>query len=85
MPPYEDLYGRNCRTPLCWSEIGERKLIGPEMVQQTEDKVKIIEDHLKISSNRKKSYADIKRCDIEYQVGDKVFLKDFEIWTKRKT
>ncbi|XP_075077436.1 uncharacterized protein LOC142164145 [Nicotiana tabacum] len=39
MPPYEVLYGRKCRTPLCWNEVGERKLVGPEIVQQTEDKV----------------------------------------------
>jgi len=75
MPPYEALYGRKCRTPLCWSEVGDRKLVGPEIVQQTEDKVKIIKDRLKISSDRQKSYADLKRHDIEYQVGDKVFLK----------
>lgn len=75
MPPYEALYGRKCRTPLCWSEIGERKLISPKMVQQTEEKVKTIKDCLKISSNRKKFYANLKRRDIEYQVGDKVFLK----------
>jgi len=75
MPPYEVLYGRKCRTPLCWSEVGERKLVGPEIVQQTEDRVKIIKDRLKISSDRQKSYADLKRRDIEYQVGDKVFLK----------
>ncbi|XP_015167109.1 uncharacterized protein [Solanum tuberosum] len=61
MPPYEALYRRKCRTPLCWSKIGERKLIGPEIVQQTEDKVKIIKDRLKISSDRQKSYADLKR------------------------
>ncbi|XP_049406228.1 uncharacterized protein LOC125869852 [Solanum stenotomum] len=66
---------RKCRTPLCWSEVGERKLVGPEIVQQTEDKVKIIKDCLKISSERQKSYADLKRRDTEYQVGDKVFLK----------
>ena len=36
MPPHEALYGRKCRTPICWSEIGERKLIGPEMVKQTQ-------------------------------------------------
>ncbi|XP_070010863.1 uncharacterized protein [Nicotiana sylvestris] len=75
MPPCEALYGRKCRTPLCWNEIGERKFVGPEIVQQTEDKVKIIKDRLKISSDRQKSYADLKRCEIEHQVGDKVFLK----------
>ena len=51
------------------------------MVQQTEDKVKIIKDRLKISLDRQKSYADLKRCDIEYQVGDKVFLKMYA-WKK---
>ncbi|XP_049406064.1 uncharacterized protein LOC125869649 [Solanum stenotomum] len=75
MPPYEALYGRKCRTPLCWSEVGERKLVGPEIVQQIEFNVKIIKDRLKISSDRQKSYADLKRHDIKYQVGDKVFLK----------
>ncbi|XP_049368379.1 uncharacterized protein LOC125833273 [Solanum verrucosum] len=61
--------------PLCWSEVGERKLIGPKIVQQMKDKVKIIKDRLKISLERQKSFADLKRRDIEYQVGDKVFLK----------
>ncbi|XP_075096112.1 uncharacterized protein LOC142174215 [Nicotiana tabacum] len=75
MPPYEALYGRKCRTPLCWNEVGERKFVGPEIVQQTEDKVKIIKDRLKISSDRQKSYDDLKRREIEHQVGDKVFLK----------
>nr|XP_009773227.1 PREDICTED: uncharacterized protein LOC104223475 [Nicotiana sylvestris] len=72
MPPYEALYGRKCRTPLCWNEVGERKFVGPEIVQQIEDKVKIIKDQLKISSDRQKSYADLKRCEIEHQVGDKL-------------
>ncbi|XP_075107084.1 uncharacterized protein LOC142180063 [Nicotiana tabacum] len=75
MPHYEALYGRKCITPLCWNEVGERKLVGLEIVQQTEDKVKIIKDHLKIASDRQKSYADLKRRDIKYQAGDKVFLK----------
>nr|XP_016451558.1 PREDICTED: uncharacterized protein LOC107776208 [Nicotiana tabacum] len=75
MPPYEALYGRKYRTPLCWNVVGERKFVGPEIVQQTEDKVKIIKDRLKISSDRQKSYADLKRREIEHQVGDKVFLK----------
>ncbi|XP_060178015.1 uncharacterized protein LOC132607950 [Lycium barbarum] len=75
MPPYEALCGRKCKTPLYWSEVGERKLVGPEIVQQTEDKVKIIKDRLKIDIDRQKSYADLKRPEIEHQVGDKVFLK----------
>ncbi|XP_075088504.1 uncharacterized protein LOC142170482 [Nicotiana tabacum] len=63
------------RTPIYWNEVGERKFVGPEILQQTEDKVKIIKDRLKISSDRQKSYADLKRREIEHQVGDKVFLK----------
>ncbi|XP_060183082.1 uncharacterized protein LOC132613038 [Lycium barbarum] len=75
MPPHKSLYGRKRRTPLCWSEVGERKLVGTEIVQQTEDKVKIIKDCLKIASDRQKSYVDLKSREIEHQVGDKVFLK----------
>ena len=73
--PYESLYGRKCWTPLCLSEGGEVNLIDPEIVHQTEDKVKVIKDPLKISSDRKYLYADMKRLDNEYQVGEKVFLK----------
>nr|XP_009597380.1 uncharacterized protein LOC104093357 [Nicotiana tomentosiformis] len=61
--------------------VGERKLVGPDIVQQTEDKIKIIKDRLKISSDRQKSYADLKRREIEYKAGDKVFLKVFP-WKK---
>ncbi|XP_075084884.1 uncharacterized protein LOC142168122 [Nicotiana tabacum] len=68
-------------TPLCWNEVGERKLVGPEIVKQTEDKVKIIKDRLKIASDRQKSYADLKRHEIEYKAGDKVFLKVYP-WKK---
>ena len=44
MAPYEALYGRRCRTPLCWSEVGERQLLGPELVQQASDGVKLIRE-----------------------------------------
>ena len=75
MAPFEALYGRRCRTPLCWSELSEGKIIGPDLIRDTEDKVRIIKDRLKAASDRQKSYADLKRRDIEYAVGDKVFLK----------
>ena len=52
MTPYEALYGRNCRTPLCWDEIGERKFLGPEIVQVTTDNVKVIRDRLKIAQDQ---------------------------------
>ena len=75
MAPYEALYGRRCRTPSCWTELGERQVLGPELVADTEDKVKLIRDRLKEASDRQKSYADLKRKEIEYSVGDMVFLK----------
>ncbi|XP_057984559.1 uncharacterized protein LOC131169355 [Hevea brasiliensis] len=74
MAPYEALYGRKYRTPLCWTELGEDKLVGPELVKQTEEKVKLIKTNLKSASDRHKSYADLKRKDIEYEVREKVFL-----------
>ncbi|KAA3474185.1 DNA/RNA polymerases superfamily protein [Gossypium australe] len=75
MAPYEALYGRRCRSPICWTELGERQMLGPEMISETEEKVKAIRARLKEASDRQKSYADLKRRSIEYAVGDQVFLK----------
>ena len=75
MPPYEALYGRKCRIPVCWMELNEHKVIGPYIVKDTEEKVHVIQKRLKAVSDRQKSYADLKMRDIEYEVGDKVFLK----------
>ena len=75
MAPYEALYGRRCRTLLCWMELNEHKVIGPDIVKDTEDKVRVIQQRLKAASDRQKSYADLKRKIIVYEVGDKVFLK----------
>ena len=75
MTPYVDLYGRKCRTPVCWDEVGERKLVGQKIVQVTCDKVKVIRDRLKIAQDRQKSYADNRRKDLEFEVGDMVFLR----------
>ena len=75
MAPYEALYGRKCRTPLCWTELSERKVIGPDLIQDTEEKVKMIRERLKVATDRQKSYINMKRKDIRYEVGEKVFLK----------
>ncbi|KAK8669500.1 hypothetical protein V6N13_106928 [Hibiscus sabdariffa] len=75
MAPFEALYGRRCRTPLCWSELGENKVLGPQMIQDTEKQVQIIHNRLKQAFDRQKAYADTKRRGIRYDVGDKVFLK----------
>lgn len=58
MTPYEALYGRKCQTPLCWYKDGENILVGPELVQQTTEKVKLIQERMKTSQSRHKSYAD---------------------------
>ena len=75
MSPYEALYGKQCRTPLCWNETGKRKLLGPEIVQTTVDKVNVIRAQLKAAQDRQNRYADKRRKDLEFEVGDRVFLK----------
>ncbi|XP_012435387.1 uncharacterized protein LOC105762009 [Gossypium raimondii] len=75
MAPYEALYGRRFRTHSCWTELGERRVLCSELVFDIEDKVRPILDCLKAASDRKKSYADLKHREIEYSVGDFIFLK----------
>ncbi|KAG8486038.1 hypothetical protein CXB51_019344 [Gossypium anomalum] len=75
MAPYEALYGRKCRMPLYWTELKENQIYGVDLIKETEEKVKVIRDCLKATSDRQKSYADLKQKEIEFQVGDKVFLK----------
>ena len=75
MAPYEALYGRKCRTPLCWTELSEKKVIGLDLIQETEEKVKMVREILKAATDRYKSHVDMKRKDIRYEVGEKVFLK----------
>ena len=64
MAPYEALYGKKCRTPLCWTELSKKKVIGPDLIQETEEKVKMIRERLKVATGRQKSNADMKRKDI---------------------
>ncbi|XP_052732508.1 uncharacterized protein LOC108341297 [Vigna angularis] len=75
MTPFEALYGRKCRTPLCWFQEGENVLTGPELIQQTTEKVKLIQERLKTSQSRQKSYADKRRRPLEFATGDHVFLR----------
>ncbi|GMJ10025.1 hypothetical protein HRI_004671700 [Hibiscus trionum] len=75
MDPYEALYGRQCRTLLCWSELGEGKMLGANLLRKTEERVIIIHDRLKATFDRQKVYVDLKRRDIKYEVGEKAFLK----------
>ncbi|GJZ04335.1 putative reverse transcriptase domain-containing protein [Tanacetum coccineum] len=73
--PFEALYGRKFRSPITWVEVGEGRLIGPELVQETTEKISQIKDRLKAARDRQKSYADKRRKPLEFSVGDYVLLK----------
>jgi hypothetical protein len=77
MAPFDALYGRRCRTPLNWSEAGERTLFGPELVKDAEAKVQVIRENLKLAQMRRKSYHDKGTTPRQYEVGDYVYLKVF--------
>ncbi|KAL0561626.1 hypothetical protein IC582_002066 [Cucumis melo] len=72
MAPFEALYGKCCRSPVCWGEVGEQRLMGPELVQSTNEAIQNIRSRMHTAQSRQKSYAD---RDLEFEVGDKVFLK----------
>ncbi|GKA47435.1 putative reverse transcriptase domain-containing protein [Tanacetum coccineum] len=73
--PFEALYGRKCRSPVCWAEVGQVQLIGSEIVQETTEKIIRIKKRMQVARDRQKSYADLKRKPMEFQVGDKVLEK----------
>ena len=75
MAPYEALYGRPCRSLICWTEVGERSITGPDFIRDTSDKVGMIRKCLLTAQSRQKSYADVRRRPLEFKVGDHVFLK----------
>ncbi|XP_070034547.1 uncharacterized protein [Nicotiana tomentosiformis] len=75
MAPFEALYGRRCRSPIGWFEVGEAELIGLNLVHQAMEKVKIIKERLKTAQNRQKSYSDVRHKDLEFKEDDWVFLK----------
>ncbi|GJT50704.1 putative reverse transcriptase domain-containing protein [Tanacetum coccineum] len=73
--PFEALYGRKCRSPVCWSKVGDSQLTGPELVRETTEKIVQIKNWLITARSRQKSYADVRRKPMEFQVGDMVMLK----------
>ena len=75
MAPYEALYGRPCRSSLCWTEVEDSSIIGPDMIRDTSEKVSLIRQRLLMAQSRKKSYADARRRPLEFEVWDHVFLK----------
>ena len=75
MASYEALYGRPCRLPLCWTEVEESSITGPDLIRDTSEKVSLIRQRLLMAQSRQKSYADVRRRRLEFEVGDHVFLK----------
>ena len=75
MEPYEALYGRPCRSPICWTDVGESSITGPDLIKYTSEKVCMIRKRLLTAQSRQKSYADMRRRPLEFDVGDHVFLK----------
>ncbi|KAI3712631.1 hypothetical protein L1987_71191 [Smallanthus sonchifolius] len=73
--PFEALYGRKCRSPICWTEVGDSQLTGPELVFETSEKIVQIRNRMAAARDRQKSYADKRRNPLEFQVGDMVLLK----------
>ncbi|GJW61832.1 putative reverse transcriptase domain-containing protein, partial [Tanacetum coccineum] len=73
--PFEALYGRKCRSLVCWAEVGEAQLTAPEIIHETTKKIFKIRDRMQVARDRQKSYADKRRRPLEFEVGDKVMLK----------
>ncbi|GJU78569.1 putative reverse transcriptase domain-containing protein [Tanacetum coccineum] len=72
---FEELYGRKCQSPVCWAEVGDAQLTGPEIVHETTEKIIKIKKRIQAARDRQKSYVDRRRKPLEFQVGDKVMLK----------
>jgi hypothetical protein len=75
MAPYEALYGRQCRTPLFWSQTGESQVLRPEVLKDAERQVQMVHESLKVARSRQKSYADKRRRDLSFEIRDFVYLK----------
>nr|GEU98226.1 putative reverse transcriptase domain-containing protein [Tanacetum cinerariifolium] len=73
--PFETLYSRKCRSPICWTEVGEAQLLGPELIQETAENIIQIKQRMQAPRDRQKSYADLKCKSMEFQIGYMVMLK----------
>ncbi|GJT67194.1 putative reverse transcriptase domain-containing protein [Tanacetum coccineum] len=73
--PFEALYGQKCRSPVCWVEVGDVQLTGPEIIHETTEKLVQIRQRLQAARDRQRSYANVRRKPLEFQVGDRVMLK----------
>ena len=75
MDQFETFYRRKCRSPIGWFEVGEVAVSGPDSVFEAMEKFKLIRERLKTAQSHQKSYADVRRRDLEFEVGDLVYLK----------
>jgi hypothetical protein len=75
MAPFEMLYGQRCQTPLFWNEMGGRKVFRPDILEEAEKQVRIVKENLRVAQPRQKSYADHRRRELSFEVGDFVYLK----------
>jgi hypothetical protein len=75
MALFEALYGRRCRTPLNWSQVGARTLFGPKLVQEAEERVSMITENLRAAQMRQKSFHDKAKAPREFEVGNYLYLK----------
>jgi hypothetical protein len=90
MTPFEMLYGCRCWTLVFWNEIGERKIFGPDILQEAEKQIHMVRENLRVAQSRQKSYADHRRRELSFEVGDFVYLKvsrmrglcHFKVWCK---
>jgi hypothetical protein len=90
MALFEKLYGHRCRTPLFWSEAGEQKVFGSDILQKVEKQVRMVRENLWVAQLRQKSYADHRRRELSFEVRDFVYLKvlpmrglrRFKVWGK---
>nr|GEU44456.1 putative reverse transcriptase domain-containing protein [Tanacetum cinerariifolium] len=73
--PFESLYGRKCRSPICWAEVGDTQLTGPEIIHETTEKIVQIQQHLQAARDRQRSYANVRRKPLEFQNKDRVTLR----------
>ncbi|GJX02175.1 putative reverse transcriptase domain-containing protein [Tanacetum coccineum] len=73
--PFEVLYGRKCRSPICWAEVRDSQLTGPEIIHETTEKIVQIKSRIQAARDRQKSYADLRRKLLKFQVGDKIIAK----------
>jgi hypothetical protein len=75
MAPFEMLYGLRCRTLLFWNEMGERKVFRPDILEEAEKQVRMVKENLRVAQSRQKSYADQRRRELSFDVGDFIYLK----------